>query len=170
MAIRTSAAPSSSGSRTTTPRPRRVSSWTAKSSSRATVSAASSENCTTNLFNTRTRQAHERLKRHLRKEFRVQSSQSLFEPYTKRQTGWDSPIRHSQRAAVRAAGLWAQALLRFGLGVKCFILVIYHARVASSVPAATTRMEYDSLTLIKLGGAAARVFRHALVGFAPDIN
>ena len=29
-------------------------------------------------------------------EFRVQS---LFEPYTKRQTGWDSPISHSQRAA-----------------------------------------------------------------------
>eukprot|EP00964_Phaeocystis_antarctica_P004348 scaffold2360_cov62-Phaeocystis_antarctica.AAC.5 len=46
MAIRTSAAPSSSGSRPTTPRPRRASSWRASSSSRATVSAASSENAT----------------------------------------------------------------------------------------------------------------------------
>ena len=56
--IRTSAAPSSFGSRPTTPRPRRGSSWTASSSSHATVSAASSESCTTNLlrlFNTRTR-------------------------------------------------------------------------------------------------------------------
>ena len=46
MAIRTNAAPSNSGSRTTTPRPRRVSSWTASSLSRATVSVASFENFT----------------------------------------------------------------------------------------------------------------------------
>ena len=46
MAIRTNAAPSNSGSRTTTPRPRRASSWTASSLSRATVSVASSENFT----------------------------------------------------------------------------------------------------------------------------
>eukprot|EP00964_Phaeocystis_antarctica_P070872 scaffold43183_cov59-Phaeocystis_antarctica.AAC.1 len=43
MASRTSAAPSSSGSRPTTPRPRRASSWRASSLTLTTLSAASSE-------------------------------------------------------------------------------------------------------------------------------
>ena len=45
---------------------------------------------------------------------RVQTRvQSLFEPYTKRQTGWDSPISHSQRAAANATIYYVRHLMAY---------------------------------------------------------